>query len=321
MIYNSAIQVPEWARANHPILRHRLSHKKHVCCQRPRYLYLLDAVVLGLLTVGFVYVTDWLNSPAGTNATDIIWRIVYFPLLLIQFGLHIYTISSTIYSVDTERRNLRWDTVCVTELGAELTIRTWWLAVFYRMRGWLGIILLVRIILIIGIFYDLTAFRGHYLQILTVNVSPEISTLASVLLLGLLITAGVFLPLTTLGLDAATGLLISVTVKQRIFVGLIHGIIVTVRLVAAVGLLLGITHFLQGKLEVIDTVAWFMLLIFAVVGDCGLLFLQLGVLGQIWASVPYAMFFGLALLVFTLIQTFITEQLLVRVVKNAETTG
>lgn len=310
MIDHLTIRLLEWVHPNHPILRYKLSRKKHGINRSTHSLNILNAVVLCLLTLGYVYVMGWLHPLASTNLTGMIWHIVYFPMLLLQFGLQIYVFSSTIYSVGSERRRLRWDIVCITEIGEELSIRTWWIAVFYQMRSGLGFIFVVRSILILGILHDLTTFRGYYLEILTVNVTPEISLLSSIFLLGLLITAGIFLPFTASGLDAAVGLWISTKVKKQIFIALIHGIIVVIRIAVMVVLLVVTTQILQGDLELINPVAWFILFIFAAIGDCGLLFLHLGALGVIWASVPYAMFFGLALVVLILIQIFITDKLL-----------
>lgn len=310
MIEHLTIRLLERVHSNHQILRYKLSRKKHGIYQSTQYFNILSVAVLGLLTLGYVYVMSWLHPPASTNLTDIILHIIYFPMFFLQFGLQIYMFSSTIYSVGSERRRLRWDIVSITEIGEELSIRTWWIAVFYRMRRWLGIVFVVRCILILGMLYDLTAFRGHYLEILTVNVTPEISLLSSIFLFGLLITAGIFLPFTASGLDAAFGLLISTKVRQRIFIALIHGVIVAIRITVIVGLLVVTTQILQGKLELIDPVAWVILFIFAAFADCGLLFLHLGALGVVWASVPYAMFLGLALVIFILIQTFIIDRLL-----------
>ena len=47
----------------------------------------------------------------------------------------------------------------------------------------LGILLAIRLLLILGILYDLTAFQGKYIDLLVNGITPDISPLVGALLL------------------------------------------------------------------------------------------------------------------------------------------
>ena len=49
---------------------------------------------------------------------------------------------------------------------------------------------------------------------------------------------------------------------------------------------------------------------YAAIGDWGLRFLHVEFYSEVWATIPYAIFFGIALLVFALGQSLVTEWIL-----------
>jgi hypothetical protein len=60
---------------------------------------------------------------------------------------------------------------------------------------------------------------------------------------------------------------------------------------------------------------------FASLGDWGLAFLNLGFFGEIWATIPYGIFLGLALLIFSLIQAALTDLIIGFSIRAAERRG
>lgn len=319
MIKYLTSQLPTWARPEHPLLQYQLRSNR-IDTRQARLLRALGVVVVGFLLFagGYLYATNLLQAPAGSNLTDSIWRVLFFPALIIQIILRIVAFSVGVGSIAENRRNQTWDSMRATEKGAEITLRTRWAAMFYQMRGLIGGVLFIRLILIVGILYDLTAFRGGYLDMLTANITPEIPVSVGVLLLSALMTAGMLLPLTGLGVDMAMGLLISTAVRQRTYAGLIQAVYVVIRLAVVVGLLYLLTRFIQGELQLEGWLAWLLVTGFTAIGDWGLVLLQLGSAGELWAIIPYAVAIGVVLLVFALIQAILTDVLLNFAVKVAE---
>lgn len=313
-------QLPDWARPDHPILKYELARQHQPVPVRTRYIRAIffSLLTLVLIGAGYVYATNFLSAPPGENLTDSFWRIIYFPLLGVQLILRIGVLSWSVGSVEKERRQQTWDNLRATESGAELTLRTRWAAMFYFLRRFIGAIIAVRILLILGILYELTAFRGGYLDMLTVPIVPEIPLPAAVVLLALVMTSGVLLPLTGLGMDAAIGLFISTVVKQRVYSGMLQILLILLRAGITLALLIGTTRFLVDPSSFSDPQSWLLVGAFAAIGDWGLLLLQLSALGEIWAKIPYAVFFGAALLLFVMIQAAIIDALLAYSVRHAE---
>lgn len=321
MIRRLVGQLPEWARPDHPILRYELARNTTELTPRARYLraFGLALALLVLLAGGYIYATDFLRqSSPGENLTDGLWRIIYFPIFVITLLLRISVLSVTINSINEERRRERWDNLRATEIGAELALRTRWAAVFYRFRGFIGLLMLARFLLILGILYDLTAFRGGYLSMLTANIIPEVPVVVGVVLLSLIMTASILLVWTGAGLDAAIGLCVSAIMKQRLYATLFQILFVAVRMVVPLTLLFAMTQFIVGGLQVEAGWLWLLVFAFVVTGDWGMVLLQLAALGEIWARVPYSIFIGIAMLVVVLLQSLLTDGLLAYAVRRAE---
>ncbi|MBZ0302623.1 MAG: hypothetical protein K8J31_22960, partial [Anaerolineae bacterium] len=204
---------------------------------------------------------------------------------------------------------------------AELTMRTRWSAVFYRVRGLLGVILFIRALLIVGILIDLTAFQGRYLDLLINGIVPDVPLPVAALLLAFMMTASLLLPLTAVGFDAAIGLLISALFQQRTYAILAQILYFLFRVVWIGAMLLVATQFVNGDLPVSDPGAWLIMGSFAGLGDWGLAFLNLGFFGEIWATIPYGIFLGLALLAFSLLQAALTDGIVALAIRQAERRG
>ena len=310
-------QLPEWARPDHPILRYEMSRNQGDKRRRNQFLLIL---LLGILlgSGGYLYATRFLQEPAGTSLTDSIWRILFFPTLFVQIVLNIAALLLGAHSVSEERRRQTWDNLRATEVGAELTLRTRWVAVFYRLRGGILALLLVRVGLILGILYDLTAFRGDYLNMLTANIVPDVPIGVGVILLAISMTVGVLLPLTSIGLSAALGSIIAVVIKDRTYAATLQVILIALQLMIALGLLIATTQFVLGDLELNDALALLLIGSFNAFADWGLIWLQLGSAGAVWKSIPFSVLLGVGLLLFTMVQAMITDGVLGYAVRLSE---
>jgi hypothetical protein len=322
MIRRLTTQLPPWARTSHPVLRYELGKQRQTT--RTRRILNALVIVVGLAVLyggGYLLATNFGQQAAGQNLTEEVANIVFWPTLILQVFLRIGALTLTAGAVSEEKRRQTWDNLRATQSGAELALRTRWAAVFYRLRLPLTIVTLVRIILIAGILYDLTAFQGRYLDLIINGVIPETPLFLAAILLALLMTASLLLPLTGLGFDAALGLLISTGAQQRTYSAILQILVVLIRVALVIGLVYAADQFRLGLLPVQDGLSLVLMLAFAAIGDWGLAFLHLGFYGEIWATVPYGIFLGLGLLIFSMIQAALTDWILALAIRRAERKG
>lgn len=316
-------QLPAWARRDHPVLRHELGESARLPW-RVRYGRAL-VVVLGLgtlLMIGVLAATGLLRHPAGQTTVETVNAILFWPLIALQLILTIAALASTSSFVSEEMRDQHWDNLRVTEHGAEMSMRARWVAVFYRLRGLIALVLVARAVLIGLMLWELTAFQGRYLDLLINGLVPDVPLAAAVLLVSFTMTAALLLPLTTVGMDAATGLLVSALVQQRTYSALLQVVLIFFRLVVTAALLFGAALFMDGQLFQTSNVgAWLLMAGYSAIGDWGLSLLHLGRYSEIWATIPYGIFIGLALLIFSLIQAAVADRLLLLAVRQGQKKG
>jgi hypothetical protein len=330
MIQRLSGQLPAWARLEHPALRYGLG-KTRALPKRAQYLRALMyiMVILALGAAGYlastrmlgVEISGPLREQPAQHATETLLAVVFWPVLAVQVLTRLGVLAMTVNTVNAEKRRQTWDSLRATEHGAELTLRARWAAIFYRLKGLIGLLMLVRVALIIGILVDLTAFRGGYLDRLINGVVPEVPLIVSVVLLAFLMTSSLLLPLTGIGLDAALGLLVSVVVNQRVYTAMFQIFFIFLRLALVIGLFIAMHQFVNGELKLSDEVAWLLVIGFAATGDWALSLLNLSFYGELWAIIPYGIFIGLGLLIFALIQAVVTDGILAYAVRRAERIG
>lgn len=311
-------QIPEWARPSHPILQYELAHLKQVDSRRVRILQIL-VVVLILGLIGYLYATTIYVSPRMGNLSDLAWRTLYFPTLLVQVVTSILALSLGIGSVGQERSKRTWDNLRATEVGAELTLRTRWVAILYRLRVPILGILLVRVVLLVGMLYDITAFGGRYTEMLTQNITPALpDPRLGLLVVSLIMTVNILLPLTMIASAASIGILISVAIQNRSYAITVQVILTFFQVAVVVGLLVAITQVLIGQLTLPDEALFALFLGYSSFGDWGLLLAQLGSAGEIWSLVPYGIFISAGLVLLILIQSAISDGMIGLAVKLSE---
>lgn len=323
MIQRFTGQLPLWARTEHPLLRYELARAAGRAPKRVQYIRALWIVLLGLLLAGGGYLigTGFLQQPPGQTLTESMLNVVFWPMLVVQILVSGLALGLTGNTIAEESRRQTWDNLRATEVGAEMVIRTRWAAVFYRLRGLLAVVLIVRVALIGGILLDLTAFQGRYLDLIINGIVPDVALPVAALLLAFMMTASLLLPLTAMGFDAAMGLLIASVFQQRTYAVLAQILYIIFRIVVVGALVLAATQFVNGSLIASDVGAWALLGGFAAFGDWGLSFLNLGFFGEQWATVPFGIFLGLALLVFSLVQAAVTDWIVALAIREAERRG
>jgi hypothetical protein len=162
MLQRLAIQLPEWARSDHPLMRYELGRAARLP-RRRQYLRIAGfvALILVLYWGGYVIATGFFQNAPGQNLTESLISIVFWPTLVIQAIMQVASLALTVNTVGEQKRRQTWDNLRATEGGVALAFRTRWATVYYRLRPLLGIVMAVRIILIVGILIDLTAFQGR----------------------------------------------------------------------------------------------------------------------------------------------------------------
>lgn len=317
-------QLPPWARANHPVLRSVLGQKHQDRNERiKRWMFTLAIIAVVTLIGVFIGTEFFQVDLRDFPISEALINVVFWPLFVLQVVMRLLTLAMTVGTIGEEKRRQTWDNLRTTSEGAELAMRARWSAVvFYRMRPMLYIVTIARIVLIGALLYDLTAFSGDYLNNLTVSITPQLDLPISVLMVALMMTASLLLPITGVGLDAAVGLTVSTVANQRMYIVMAQITLTAVRVAIVAGLLLLITEFRSDVIGIdsaTDIGLWLLIFGFAAMGDWGLSLLHLGFFGaEVWATVPYSIFIGLALLVFVFVQTILTDMLLMFAVRRAE---
>jgi hypothetical protein len=339
MLQRFALQLPTWARQTHPHVRYELQAGQRVS-RRGRYIraILLSLLVILILAGGYVIGSGILQASLGQGEaqcatpvqftpnfrvlTECLSAITFWPGLGIQILLQIAALGLTMSMVSEQKRRLAWDNLRATEEGTSLALRARWISVYYRLRPFWIILLVLRFVLILGILYDLTSFQGRYIDLLTNPITPEIPPVASAVLVAFMMTAGLILPLTALGLDAAIGLYISVNVQNRFFAILLQLLFILLKLAVLAGLIIGVTQFMTGQLTTLtEPLPWLLMTGYAALGDWGLRYLYLGFFSEVWATVPFTILIGLVLLLWALAQSALSEWILNLAVKRADRIG
>lgn len=305
--------LPAWMRRDHPVTRYELGVNQ----RRPlaaRLLRALGVIVAGmvLVVIGILIATGLLTSSPGQTPVQIVNAILYFPTLALQLVVSAIAVTSTAGVIAEEQRRQNWDTLRATEGGAGLRLRARWsAAVFYRLRGLLGVVIAVRVLLIGLMLYELTAFQGHYIDLLIIGITPEIGVAVAVVLTACVMTAAILLPLTGASIDASAGLIIAASVPGRTVSALAQALYIIGRVGITVALLLGVTQYLDGQLlNATDTGAWLLVGGASAIGDWGLFMLYLDRISALWATIPYGIFLGIGLLIYALLSAATADRLL-----------
>lgn len=322
MLQRLGMQLPDWASSKHPHVRYELGQAERTS-RRIKYTRAagFSLLVVLLFVGGYVIGTNFLQNVPGQSLTESMMAILFWPTFVLQIILQFAAMILTVNTVSEQKRRLTWDNLRATEGGMGVALRAKWASVYYRLRLLLGLVMAIRVILVLGILYDLTGFQGRYIDLLINNITPEVSPVVGALLLAFLMTAALLLPLTGMGMQAAIGLLIAVNVQQRIYNVMLQIIVIAVRLLIIIGLTIATTQFINNQITLGDAPAWLVAGGYAAIGDWGLRFLHVGFYSEIWATIPYTIFYGVALLVFALGQSLVTEWILALSIRRAERIG
>ena len=287
--------LPEWARPDHPLVQYELSHHGP---GRSRRAFLLQLTALLMLLAGAaaIYAVATDLSPKEMNLSALLWQSLYFPTLALQLITFVLALSLGAGSVEGERSRKTWDNLRVTEAGAGQALRARWVGILYRLRAPIAAIALVRLVFVVNMLAEMTAFGGLYVEMLGAQAKPPLADPRLGLLhITLIMTVSLLQPLVAVALAAVAGILLTVAIRERIYTVLIQLVIVAAQLVFVAAAALAIASILRGDAEISAEAEYLLLLAYTGLGDWALLPAQLGSLGEIWHRLPHGANISLAL--------------------------
>jgi hypothetical protein len=241
--------------------------------------------------------------------------ILTFAIILGQFLISISAFGMSMSVIHQERRNETWDLVRVTAGGTRQAVRAAWLSIlFYRLSGWFGVLVYAPRLFMLGILlFDLLSYRGEYLSYIIGGATPDIPLSLGIILVALTITASFLLPLSAVGVEIAVGLLFSTLFRSRFVSGLLQIGLTMIRAVTAMmgattmGLLIfGSNTYITEP----NGLEWIGLSLAVATGDWGFTLLSAPTLDNVWRTIPYMAYFGVALTAMIVLHLLITEGLL-----------
>ncbi|QPC81767.1 hypothetical protein G4Y79_19050 [Phototrophicus methaneseepsis] len=291
--------LPIWMQRTNPLLRVAYQRYRPNATLRGRLVRIIFSVVClsMLVLVGYFFAALGSPRPLSTeHFVDALFRILYYPACGVQVVLWGIAFSLGVGTLNAERRHQTWDALRATEYGAEMTLRTRWVAIFYRVRHLIYILLVVRLLLIAGVLYQVMAFRGIYLDLLTANITPEVSLVWGVILLAILLTAALLLPLVMLGLAITLGLWVAVMLRQRAYASIVQIIMLGGYIGLNGALFYAFMQLNTGSSQMTQGAAFMVSLAYATFSDWGLSLMNLNHAAQMWLTIPYSVLMGIVLL-------------------------
>ncbi len=292
--------LPEWAQPDHPLLQYELFLFRR---RGGRTGFILQLSLLSILLAGSaaLYAALVLRPAGATNVTSLFWQSIYYPTLFLQLLTMISALTLGASAVGGERSRKTWDNLRVTEFGAGLALRARWAGILYRLRAPITLILLVRLMLIAGILYDLTAFGGLYPEILGAQAKPPLPEWRlDLLLIAFTVTVNLLLPILQIAVAAAFGILLSVAVRERVYALIIQMLVVAIQLAFAVAGAWAIALMIRSDASAASDWSYALVYGYSALGDWGLLLAQLGSLGEIWRRVAFGTTFSVGLMMLVL---------------------
>lgn len=302
-----------------PLLQYELARARGRLAG-PGFVLQLMALIALLCFSASLYDAAFGARDAG-NLSARLWQNVYFPALALQALTLMLALALGAGSIDAERSRKTWDKLRATEAGAGLALRARWLGIIYRLRAPIAVILLLRLLLALATLIELTAFGGHYVQMLGAGAAQPPGDWLGMLLIGLSVALSLAQPLAMIAAAAALGLFLSVTVAERLVSALLQIALASIYVALLLAFAAGAAEILQGRLILSDAAQFAAVLLYSSYGDWGLLMAQLGSMGQVWGRVPAGAFIVPGMAALLLLQAYIADGLMALAERSAERRG
>lgn len=323
-------QLPAFARPDHPALRYLLNREqRRTWGNRPAARLVLAAgIFLALCVPGWWIASDFgMGSVSTPNGLDSLYQIAFWPLVCIQLLLRLSAFNATVGAVAGEARAGTWETLKVTTEGAGLSFRARWAMVFYRLWPFLAVVVVARLVFIVVSLSNLTAFQGHYLDLMLSGTTPlgqppfdpTLTVVLGTLIVAAMMTAALLAPFTAVAFDAAFGLAISAAARGKALTVFGQVLILLMRvLLTGWALWVGATALdltpFNGLSQALlpggsALAGWFGAFAGIAEGDLGLTLLHLPYYPRLWADYDYGVFIGLACLAYVIAQAALANGL------------
>ena len=308
------VRLPDWMNPHHPVTRMVLRHAPMTSSHRwARWI----GGGLSLLFVAAIVVSSVMAYWDGALdelflSGEAWWFVVpYFPLLLLQAGLlmgaprQVFGLGLTLSGTPTDVQRESWELVKVTSAGAALVTRARWIALLYRVRGLLIVILALRLVFALTIVFRMVVSWDR-LRAALVDGAPGLPPgLGLALVIVLLVGTQVIFPALLL-FAASYGVFASVIIPRHrygLWVVLHQGIVFIAMLVFSVTMLVGWSALFPRQWTVYYRGNWRIVSVFAmlVTGDQGLRLLSWDALLEIIGGVEYGVWLGVPLLALAVI--------------------
>jgi hypothetical protein len=308
--------LPEWLMSAPPgIYRPRSA--------QPRRMLALS-ILSGAGFIGIVLAAGHLLGVAvGQSIDDVLFMRLYWPLIFAQALLSALVFSRGIEVVNDARARRQWDLIRSSAEGVSTFFSSAWARAMRSVTpGILSLIVVPRLILAVVLLIHQMAFRGEALSLLGAFSHPAIIFPFDMILLAAVLTAALLLPIQSLALEAAIGLLMASVLRGRTNTTLVRLIWIFMRVSWAVSIT-GLQIFLLSDpsswKEVLQPIgAWLITFGAGAIGDWGLSGLHVSALDQTWRSIPWASTVGLALLGIIVLQTALTRHVMRLAVRRAQ---
>lgn len=307
--------LPAWALPDHPAVRLTL-REHHRQWRWTRWLW----ATAGYLSVLFI-TGQRVNFPSLTWAETII-SLLLIPTLLGQAALSAVIYGYTLDAIHLLRQNEVWDVIRSTIGGTAQVVRGVWAASFYRIAGWIWVVVFVPRVMLLGVLLlDATSFRGELIDQMASAAVPSVPWPWGGVLLALWVTGVMLMPLAVLGTDGALGLWLSTFVQARWMTGPILIGLTIWRFISALVSVVFMLHLIQPWDVVpfsLESVGWGVLLLNAQAGDWGMAYLNMVQLERWWQTIPYSVYLGVALIGLVLVNLLLSEALLKWAARRAQ---
>jgi hypothetical protein len=322
-------QLPDFARPDNPVMRYVMFQRAKTTTRRSQLvrIVLTSLVLIFTVLIGYLFATNFGKTALdNANPLDQVFLVLYAPLVFIQLIVSLIALGSTSSIIASEVQHGTWDTLKVTTNGAALTFKSRWAAVFYRVRFYLFILVIARLIFIGIVLSNLTAFQGRYLDLLLSGTTPlglpgtseTVTLVAGILIMAMMMTAALLAPFTTVALNAGIGMLVGTFSGGRLLGTLGQGMLLIGQIlimglalqVGAVALSLATPGAWPSAILANSPVLQWLAALFGIsAGDMGLSTLNLDRVLRIWADRDYGVLVGVAFLGYTLLQAALANAL------------
>lgn len=284
---------PQWG--DNPLLEYEWLHPGASRTRRGFAWQL--ALILGLLgAAGLICFRVAEPSAGRLSITALVWQSLYFPVLALQTLTAIVAIALGAGSFSRRSQGTTWDHLRVTQSGTGLALRACWLSILYRLRAPIAAILLVRLLLALGMLFDLPAFGSHYLRMLGASAMTQSpGWQLSLVCLAIGAASAIMLPLACLALCAALGIVLSLALREGLFAIVGQSLLIMALVVCVCVLSLAVWLLRQDELPLPDVLRLAVFFGHGAASDWGLSLMQLGSLGEVWQRQPLGMNFGFGL--------------------------